>query len=154
MVRRAQPPSERTSVPDIFDEVSEDLRAERSQQMLKKYGAVLVAAAVAVLAATGAFQGWRWYQARETARVATTYIAALRAADRPAGTERDAARPMLDQVIAEGTAGYRTLARLREAALLADAGDLPGALALYSQVATDSAAEVFMKSRLETTLLS
>lgn len=132
-------------MPDIFDEVSEDLRAERAQQMLKKYGGLLVAAAVVVLAATAGFQGWRWYQSRETARVATTYIAALRAADRPAGTERDAARPMLDQVITQGTQGYRTLARLRDAALRADSGDLPGALALYNQVATDSSADPLLR---------
>ena len=45
-------------MPDIFDEVSEDLRAERAQQMLKKYGGLLVAAAALVLAGTGAWQGW------------------------------------------------------------------------------------------------
>ena len=132
-------------MPDIFDEVSEDLRAERAQQMMKKYGGVLVAAAVVVLAATGGWQGWRWYQARETARVATTYIDALRAADRPAGAERDAARPLLDQVAAEGPSGYRTLARLREAALKADGGDLAAALSLYNQVAADSAADPLLR---------
>ena len=132
-------------MPDIFDEVSEDLRAERAQQMMKKYGGMLVAAAVVVLVATGGWQGWRWYQARETARVATTYIDALRAADRPAGAERDAARPLLDQVAAEGAPGYRTLARLREAALKADGGDIAAALALYNQVATDSAADPLLR---------
>jgi len=132
-------------VPDIFDEVSEDLRAERAKRMLKKYGGLLIAAAVVVLAATAAFQGWRWYQARENVRVATTYIAALRAAERPPGAERDAARPMLDQVIATGDGGYRTLARLREAALKADSGDMPGALALFNQVATDSAADPLLR---------
>ena len=132
-------------MPDIFDEVSEDLRAERAKQMMKRYGGVLVAAAVMVLAATGGWQGWRWYQTRETARVATTYIDALRAADRPAGAERDAARPLLDQVAADGAAGYRTLARLREAALKADGGDLAAALALYNQVAADSAADSLLR---------
>ena len=132
-------------MPDIFDEVSEDLRAERAQAMMKKYGGVLVAAAVMVLAATGGWQGWRWYQARETARIATTDIDALRAADRPAGAERDAARPLLDQVAAEGAPGYRTLARLREAALKADGGDIAAALALYNQVATDSAADPLLR---------
>jgi len=132
-------------VPDIFDEVSEDLRAERAQRMLKKYGGLLVAAAVAVIAATAGWQGWNWYQARENTRVATTYIAALRAADRPPGPERDAARPLLGQVIAEGSSGYRTLARLREAALLADAGDLPGAITRYNQVATDGAADPLLR---------
>ena len=138
-------PTERTSVPDIFDEVSEDLRAERAQAMMKKYGGVLVAAALLVLAATGGWQGWRWYQGRETARVAAIYLDALRAADRPAGAERHAARPLLDQVAAEGAPGYRTLARLREAALKADGGDLAAALALYNQVATDSAADPLLR---------
>jgi hypothetical protein len=132
-------------VPDIFDEVSEDLRAERAQQMLKKYGGLLAAAAVLVLAGTGGWQGWKWYESREAARVATTYIAALRAADRPAGPERDAALPMLGQVAAEGPGAYRPLARMREAALKADAGDLPAALALYSQVATDGAADPLLR---------
>ena len=132
-------------MPDIFDEVSEDLRAERAQEMLKKYGGLLVAAALVVLAATGGWQGWRWYQARETARVAATYIDALRAADRPPGAERDAARPLLDQVAAAGPSGYRTLARLREAALKADGGDMAAALALYNQVATDSAADPLLR---------
>ena len=59
-------------MPDIFDEVSEDLRAERAQQMLKKYGGLLAAAAVLVLAATGGWQAWKWHESREAARVATT----------------------------------------------------------------------------------
>ena len=40
---------------DIFDEVDEELRAERAQQLLKKYGGVIVAAAVAIV---GAAAGW------------------------------------------------------------------------------------------------
>ena len=40
-----------------------------------------------------------------------------------------------------GPEGYRTLARLRAAALKADAGDLPGALALWDQVSADEAAD-------------
>lgn len=132
-------------MPDIFDEVSEDLRAERAQQVLKKYGGMMVAAAVMVLVATAAFQGWRWYQARETARIADIYIAALRAADQPPGAERDAARTQLDQVVAEGDSGYRSLARLREAALKADAGDLAGGLAMFNQVATDRAADPILR---------
>lgn len=132
-------------MPDIFDEVSEDLRAERAQQMLKKYGTLLVAAAALVLAGTGAWQAWKWHEGREAARVATTYISALRAADRPAGAEREAALPLLGQVAAEGGAAYRSLARLREAALKAEAGDTAASLALYSQVATDGAADPLLR---------
>lgn len=132
-------------MPDIFDEVSEDLRAERAQQMLKKYGGLLVGAAALVLAGTGAWQAWTWHQSREAARVAATYITALRAADRPVPAEREAALPLLGQVAAEGGAAYRALARLREAALKADAGDTAAALALYGQVATDGGADPLLR---------
>ena len=41
--------------------------------------------------------------------------------------------------------GYATLARLREAALKADAGDLQGAAALWDQVASDSSADPLLR---------
>lgn len=132
-------------MPDIFDEVSEDLRAERAQRLLKRYGGLMVAAALLVLAGVGAWQGWRWYDARETARIATTFITALRTAEKPEGPERAAALPELGTVAAEGNAGYRTLARLRAAALKANAGDMPGALVLWDQVAADRAADPLLR---------
>jgi hypothetical protein len=63
MVRRRRRPvpwqkqaGERIRVVDIFDEVEEDLRAERAGKLLKKYAGVLVAMAVAVVATAA---GWR-----------------------------------------------------------------------------------------------
>jgi hypothetical protein len=132
-------------VPDIFDEVSEDLRAERTQKLLKQYGGLLVAAALAVLSGVGAWKGWQWYKAQQRAEVAGMFLAALRVADRPDGAERAAALPKLAEVAARGEAGYRTLARLRAAGLKADAGDLPGALALWDEVAADRAADPVLR---------
>ncbi len=132
-------------MPDIFDEVSEDLRAERAQKLLKQYGGLMIGAALVVLAATGAWKGWQWHQARETARVASTFISALRTAERPAGPERAPAMPELEKVAAEGGAGYRALARLREAALNADSGNLPTALAQWDQVAADRDADPLLR---------
>jgi hypothetical protein len=132
-------------VPDIFDEVSEDLRAERAQKLLKQYGGLMAGAALAVLVATGAWQGWKWHQAQETSRIASTFIAALRTAERPAGPERAAAMPELNKVVAEGDSGYRALARLREAALQADSGNLPAALAQWDQVAGDRSADPLLR---------
>ena len=37
-------------VVDIFDEVEEDLRAERAQQLLKRYGGLIVAVLVVIVA--------------------------------------------------------------------------------------------------------
>ena len=59
-------------MPDIFDEVAEDLRAERTHKLLRRYGGVLVMAAVLVVVAAAGYEGWKQYQGRETTRQATT----------------------------------------------------------------------------------
>ena len=48
--------TERIRVVDIFDEVEEDLRAERAEKLLKKYAWLLIVAVVAVI---GAAAGWQ-----------------------------------------------------------------------------------------------
>lgn len=132
-------------MPDIFDEVSEDLRAERAQKLLKQYGGLLVAAALVVLAGVGAWKGWQWYEAQQRAKVASVFLTALRTAEKPEGADRAAALPELAEVVAKGDAGYRSLARLRAAALKADGGDLPTALAMWDEVAGDRAADPVLR---------
>ncbi len=66
---------------DIFDEVAEDLRAERAQALLRRYGGLMLAVALLVIAAVAAGQVWQWYQARQNARAASAYFAAMAQAD-------------------------------------------------------------------------
>jgi hypothetical protein len=132
-------------VSDIFQEVEEDLRAERMRKLLQRYGGWLLAAALAVILATGAYQGWRYYQARERAQLAQEYLAAMRDADGPAGPGRQAALTAFQHLADSKFAGYRTLARLREAALQADGGNRAAALGLYDQVANDPAADPLLR---------
>ncbi len=135
-------------VADIFDEVNEDLRAERAQALLKRYGVLLLAAMLLVVAGAAAWQGFRWWRGRQDAAIATEYTAAMNRADAP-GQAPDAARPQalagFEQVAAQAPDGYATLARLRAAALKADAGDLTGATALWSQVADDASADRLLR---------
>ena len=130
---------------DIFDEVDEDLRAERAQALLRRYGGALIAAALAVICAVAAYQAWQWYQSRRAAEMANAYLAASAEADSiPAAgdpAKRDAAADAFMQVAANGPPGYHTLARLRAAGLKADAGDRKTALALWDQVAADGSAD-------------
>ncbi len=132
-------------MPDIFDEVEEDLRADRMKRMLVRYGGVLAAAAFAVVVAVAGYQAWTWYKGRHALEVAGTYLAAVKAAEAPAGPARDAARPQLAELAANAPSGYRTLARLREAALLAEAGDLPAANAAWDTVAADGGADRLLR---------
>ncbi len=130
---------------DIFDEVDEELRAERAKKLLQRYAGVIIAAAVLLVAAVGAWKAMQWYQARETARVADAYLAAMREADGAGAPEHAAALAGFAQVAGQGMPGYRTLARLRAAALKADTGDLPAALALWNDVAADNSADRLLR---------
>jgi hypothetical protein len=134
---------------DIFDEVDEELRAERAQQLLKRYGGLIVAAVLVIVGAAAGWQAWRWYEARQDQAAAVEYLTAMTLADATAaGTNaasRTAAIAAFDRVAGNAPQGYRTLSRLREAALKADAGDLTGATALWDQVATDTSADPLLR---------
>lgn len=134
---------------DIFDEVEEDLRAERTRQLLMRYGGVMVAAAVAVVIAAAAWQGWRWYQARQDMAAARIFMQGYQAATPSPATglpaDRAAAIAAFAKSAASGPEGYRVLSRLWEAALKADGGDPKGAAALWQQVADDGSADPLLR---------
>jgi hypothetical protein len=128
-------------VPDIFDEVEEDLRAEQMRRLLQRYGVLLLAALVLVVVGVGAWKAWQYRQQQKAVAVAAKFVEATGIADQHPGPGRQAAIPLLVQVEHEGAAGYRSLARLRHAALLAEAGDAAGAASLWRGVADDNAAD-------------
>jgi hypothetical protein len=136
-------------VVDIFDEVDEELRAERTQQLFKRYAGVIIAGALLIVGAAAGWQGWRWWEARQDQAAAAAFLSALSVADTlaPGGnaTGQAAAVTAFEQLAAQAPEGYRTLARLREAALLANAGNLPAAAGLWDQVAGDGSADPLLR---------
>jgi len=136
-------------VVDIFDEVDEELRAERAQQLLKKYGGVIIAIAIAIVAAAAGWQGWQWYQTRQDQAAALQFVTAMTLAEPTAAGTNEANRAKaiaaFAQVAANSPEGYTTLGRLREAALKAESGDLQGAGALWDQVAGDGSADPLLR---------
>ncbi len=133
-------------VADIFDEVNEDLRAERMQRLLKRYGFLLVIAAVLVIVAVAGWQALRARDKQQTEAVATAYLGAMRAGSSDAPEAgRTLAAGQFAELANTAPEGYRTLARLREAALRLQAGDRPAALELWDRVAADTSAERTMR---------
>ncbi len=132
-------------MPDIFDEVDEDLRAERLRRWTRRFGPLVIAAAVAVVVGVGGWEAWKWFDQRGATATATRYLAAQKIADARPGPGRQAAVPLFAAIAANGSHQYPTLARLRQAALLADAGDLKGASALWDAVATDNGADKLLR---------
>jgi hypothetical protein len=135
---------ERIHVVDIFDEVEEDLRAERAGKLLKKYAWLMVVLVVAVVGAAAGWQLWNRYRSQQDAAAAARYVAVQNALERPGGPKADQFSA-LDQLAAGAPEGYRTLARLRAAGLKADAGDVPGAVALWNAVAADPNADQLLR---------
>jgi hypothetical protein len=127
-------------VPDIFDEVEEDLRAERAKKLLNRYGCLLAGAALLAVLAVAGVQGWRWWQDRAAMATAEGYLAAARSASET-GTDAAVAARRFAAVAAQAPAGYRTLARLRAAALRVEAGERDAALAEWDALARDGSVE-------------
>ncbi len=61
---------------DIFQEVEEDVRRERYEQLWKKYGNYMVAAAIVVVMAVGGYQLWKTYDLRQREQISDRYQAA------------------------------------------------------------------------------
>ena len=134
---------------DIFDEIGEELRAERAGKLFARYSWVLVAAAVLIVAAVGAWQ-WRRDQSRHRAEVAAgIFLAASREATAaaPGGVEtssRKDAAASLGRLAVSAPESYRTLARLRLAAV--QAGTDPAvASEAWDAVAADPQADPLLR---------
>jgi len=127
-------------LPDIFDEIQEDLRAERARKLWVRYGGVFAGAALLVLVGVGGWQGWRWYQNRQASAEAGLFLADLRSAEAQ-GADLKAIAGSLAGRANTAPEGYRLIERLRAAALMAEAGQTSEALALWDQVAADGKAD-------------
>jgi hypothetical protein len=139
---------QRTRVADIFDEVEEDLRAERAERLMRRYGWLMVAAAVLVVGAAAAYELWTRSQGQQDAAVAARYVSAMNAIEQAPPADiaaRTAQIGLLEQLAAAAPEGYKTLARLRAAGLMADAGDLRNAVATWNSVAADTAADPLLR---------
>jgi hypothetical protein len=137
-------------VVDIFDEVDQDLRAERARRMFGRYGWLLAVIVVLLVGGVSAWQVWQTRQQSRDEAAAAKMLAAMRLAEpiRPGaadGPARDAATRAFEDVAASSPEGYRTLARLRIAALRDGAGDEAGALAEWDEVANDAAAPALLR---------
>ncbi|MBV9748403.1 MAG: tetratricopeptide repeat protein, partial [Acetobacteraceae bacterium] len=69
---------------DIFDEIGEDLRAERAQKLFARYSWVLVVLAIVAVAGAGGWQWWRGHRQHQAQIAAAAFLLASREASGPA----------------------------------------------------------------------
>ncbi len=118
---------------DIFHEVDEEVRREQLKKLWERYQYVVIAAVVLILVGISAWRGYEWWEAKRAGETGAAFEAAVTLSE--AGKRAEAAEAFA-KIAAEGSSGYRALARLREAAELAEQ-DPKAAIAAYEKIAAD-----------------
>ena len=118
---------------DIFQEVDEEVRREQLKKLWERYGTYIIAACVLVVVGVGAWRGYEWWEAKKAAESGAAFEQAVTLAEAGKAQEASAAFAKLAD---DGTAGYRALARLREAAELSRT-DSKAAVKAYEDIAAD-----------------
>jgi hypothetical protein len=122
-----------SDVTDIFNEVDEEVRREQLKRLWEHYGIYLVALCVLIVVGVGTWRGYEWWQDRQAAKSGAAFEQAVALAQAGKHQEADAA---FAKLASDGAAGYRVLARLREAAELAPT-DRVAAVKAYDEIAAD-----------------
>jgi hypothetical protein len=124
-----------TNETDSFvNEVDENLRREQAVSLARRYGPYVAGVFVVFLLAIGGWQFWRDYQQNQSRHQADQYAAAQ---ELFAAGNLAEAKTEFERLSNEGPRTYRAMARMEHAAILAQEGDLEGAIA-----GIDSAAEI------------
>jgi len=119
---------------DIFHEIEEDLRRDRFQRLWSRFGIYFILLVVAIIAGAGAWSGYRWWSQQQAQASGARFEAASQLAGQGKASEAEAA---FASIIADGTSGYRVLARFRAAGELS-LTDKAGGAAAFDALAADS----------------
>jgi hypothetical protein len=128
-------------VTDIFQEVDEEVRREQLKKLWQRYGNYIAAACILVVVAVGGWRGYEWWQGKKAAESGTAFEQAVALA---ASGKHEEAEAAFAKLASDGTAGYRVLARLREAAQIART-DPKAAIKAYEEIAADGGADRVMR---------
>ena len=134
-------------------EVDEELRRDQLTELWKRFGTLIIAVCVAVVAITAGYNGWVWWQEKQAAEAGDRYLAALQSID---GEDTEMARLALQEIATSGPGGYAMLARLRTAALAAQSGDTSTAMTGFDAIADNSGADQTIRdlARLRAALIA
>jgi hypothetical protein len=132
-------------------EINEELRHERLMKLWERHSVIIVGAALLIVAATGGWRAWEWYQARESAKAGTLFEQTLALADSGKRAESEA---QLSAFLNDAPAGYKLLGRFRLAAEIGER-DATAGVAAYDSIAADSSIDSSLRdlARIRAALL-
>ena len=118
---------------DIFQEVDEEVRREQLKKLWQRHGNYVVALCLLIIAGVAGWRGYDYWQTKKAGEAGAAFEAAVTLASAGKHQEAEAA---FTKIAADSTAGYRVLARLREAAELGQT-DSKAAVKAYDEIAAD-----------------
>ncbi len=117
---------------DFINEVEEELRKDKYNQLLRKFGPYIVAVIIVIVAATGVYE-YRNYAISQTAKAASAAYESAGKIEKSGDLQAAIAKfTDLAEVAPDGYAG---LALVRAAGLKVRLGDMNAAVALFDQAA-------------------
>lgn len=119
---------------DIFREVDEEVRREQLKKLWERYQNYVFAGIFLILVAVGGWRGYEWWEGKRAAETGTAFEAAQSLSEEGKHADAEAA---FAKIMVDGTASYRHLARVRQAAELAQR-DTKAAIVAYEQIADDN----------------
>lgn len=128
---------------DIFQEVDEDLRRDRTTQFMKRYGGIVATAMVLLIAATAGWQAWQAWQKSQREAETARLVSALSQAS-SAGPDKGV-EALSAYAAGKAPADLAMLARLNEAALRVAEGKTAEAVTIYDSVAANGSANAIYR---------
>ena len=123
----------------LFREVDEEVRQDQLKKIWARYGNLIVAVCLALVAVVAGIKGWQYWQIRQSEQAAEIYSKVL--ADIKDGKTSEAV-PLAESI---GHQGFGILARMAEAAALCKSGKKDEAIKIYDAIAGDSQVGTGMK---------
>lgn len=119
---------------DIFREIEEEVRRDRTIDLVKKYQNLFIGAALLIVLGTAGWRYWQHQELQKAQEAGARFEQALEdsRAGRPAEAEK-----ILTDLEKTGPSGYRMLARLRDAAELGRT-DAQKGIAAFDTLAADT----------------
>ena len=120
---------------DIFQEVEEDVRRERYEQIWKKYGNYIIAGAAVLVAAVAGYQAWQRYDLTQRQQISDRFGQAAQTAQ---SGNLPKAESDFATLTKDAPSGYATLAKFQLAGTYLAQGKRDQGVALLRELAASS----------------